>query len=344
MIQLQQHTSEHNGKLIYTFTINNSNGMSVVVTNYGCKIISVNVPDRQGVFADIVLGYNTIEEYITGNRYFGAVIGRCTNRIKGGLLTIENKTYRLTCNNGNNHLHGGNKGFDSVVWYVDSYSDNEVVFSYLSADGEEGYPGNMQVKVGYKLTDTNCIEINYSAVTDKTTAVNLTNHSFFNLNGVNNVNLPDVKNHSLMVSADRYTVNNQEMVPTGEILNVEETILDLRKERELTRVINSTGGLDNNFVLNSSSVNGEPVSSLYCKESGRRMNVYTTQPCVQIYTGNFLDGSDVGKGGVPYGKFSAICIETQGYPDGNRLDTFDDNTLHPNQQYEHKTIFEFIVE
>ncbi len=341
---MQIHIFEHNRKPVYSFTLKNNKGMWVVVTNYGCKIISVNVPDKHGMFTDVVLGYDTVEEYISGNRYFGAIIGRCTNRIEQGLLNIDDKTYSLTCNDGDNHLHGGLIGFDSVVWNVYSYSDNEIVFSYMSTDGEEGYPGNLKVNVTYKLTDNNSIHIDYSATTDKSTAINLTNHTFFNLNGVNRVGFNDITNHSLIVSANRYTVNNKYTIPTGDIVCVEGTILDMRNETELLEVIKQTGGLDHNYIIDDLSDKSKSVTSLYSKDSGIRMNVYSTKPCVQIYSGNFLDGSDIGKAGISYDRYSGICIETQGYPDGNRLNTFCDNTLRCGELYEHKTVFEFTIE
>lgn len=334
----------NNGIDVDIFTLKNSNGMEAKVTTYGGAVVSLLTPDKSGNFADVVLGYDTVEDYIKGNKFFGALIGRCGNRIENSTFKINNIEYHVTKNEGENHLHGGIKGFDKVVWTAE-IKDNTLQLSYVSKDGEEGYPGNLNVKVTYTLTEDNSLKINYTAISDKDTVVNLTNHSYFNLSGHNSGN---ILNHKLMINSDSFTVNDEQSIPTGEVRKVDGTPMDFRKLALVGKNINSDdeqikfgSGYDHNWMLNSNGNINEKAAELVDENSGRVMEVYTTTPGVQFYSSNFLDGSDIGKGGASYEKRNAICLETQYVPNAINMEGFESPLLKAGEEYNHTTIYKF---
>lgn len=334
----------NNGIDVDIFTLKNSNGMEAKVTTYGGAVVSLLTPDKSGNFADVVLGYDTVEDYIKGNKFFGALIGRCGNRIENSTFKINNIEYHVTKNEGENHLHGGIKGFDKVVWTAE-IKDNTLQLSYVSKDGEEGYPGNLNVKVTYTLTEDNSLKINYTAISDKDTVVNLTNHSYFNLSGHNSGN---ILNHKLMINSDSFTVNDEQSIPTGEVRKVDGTPMDFRTLTLVGENINSDdeqikfgSGYDHNWMLNSNGNINEKAAELVDENSGRVMEVYTTTPGVQFYSSNFLDGSDIGKGGASYEKRNAICLETQYVPNAINMEGFESPLLKAGEEYNHTTIYKF---
>jgi aldose 1-epimerase len=317
-------------------TLTNNNGVEVTITNYGGAITSIKVPDRNGVFADIVLGYDTLEEYMGNPRYFGALIGRFANRIAAGRFSLNGVEYQLAQNNGANHLHGGVKGFDKRIWKV-SETPSGLHLEYFSPDGEENYPGNLTVAVDYSLNDQNELRIEYSAITDKDTIVNLTNHSYFNLGGHGHGTILD---HELTLHAGSFTPVSEDLIPTGEIRSVVGTRMDFR----VARVIGD-GGYDHNFVLddwNHGSIRS--VARLSERNSGRVMEVFTTQPGIQFYSGNFLDGSLIGKGGVRYLKYAALCLETQHFPDSPNQPNFPSTVLRVGESYAQTTVYKFTTD
>jgi aldose 1-epimerase len=335
----------HNGKPTGLYTLKNKNGLIAQITNYGAIIVSIIVPDRKGNFADIVQGYDNISDYIDGNGpYMGAVCGRCANRIAKGRFTILDKEYTLAVNNGPNHLHGGIIGFNKVVWDVVSVSDSGVKLEYLSPDGEEGYPGNLRVSVTYTLTDANELRIGYLATTDKATVVNLAGHSYFNLAGEGSGSIYD---HELMINGSFFTPTDETNIPTGEILNVNGTPMDFTKPKKIGLEIDKDdeqlkfgAGYDHNWVLNHrigtlglAAVARDPVS-------GRVMEVLTTQPGVQLYTANWIDG-EKGKGGKKYGRRWAFCLETQHFADSINKPHFPSTILNPGEEYKHSCIYKF---
>jgi aldose 1-epimerase len=337
----------HQGKDISLFTLKNTNGLVAQVTNYGAIIVSIYVPDRSGKLADIVQGYGSIGEYIQGNRfYMGAVCGRCADRIARGRFNLHGKKYSLVVNNGPNHLHGGLKGFDKVVWNVLESSINHVHLKYASKDGEEGYPGNLNVSVIYTLTDQDELRIDYSAVTDKTTPVNLTSHSYFNLAGEGS---GDVLDQQLFINADFFTPIDETSVPTGEIRKVAGTPMDFTDSRTIGQFINSDDeqlrfgtGYDHTWMLNHPY--GELGLAAIAKEpvSGRVMEIYTTQPGLHLYTSNWVDG-EKGKGGKTYGKRWAYCLETQHFADSINKPHFPSVILNPGDEYRQYTIHRFLI-
>ena len=311
----------------------NNNGVEVSITNYGGAIMSIMVPDRNGVFGDVVLGYDTIEEYMRNPRYLGALIGRYANRIAGGQFSLNGVEYQLAQNNGGNHLHGGVQGFDKRVWKV-SETPSVLHLEYFSVDGEENYPGNLTVAVDYSLNDENELRIEYRATTDKDTIVNLTNHSYFNLGGHGT---GDILGHELLLPAGTFTPVSEELIPTGEIRSVDGTRMDFRTSRVI-----SEGGYDHNFVLDDwhhGSIRS--VAHLRDPKSGRQMEVFTTQPGIQFYSGNFLDGSLIGKGGVRYQKYAGLCLETQHFPDSPNHPDFPSTVLRADETYFEVTIYKF---
>jgi aldose 1-epimerase len=294
-------------------------------------VTSIKVPDRNGVFGDIVLGYDTLEEYMRNPRYLGALIGRHANRIARGKFSLDGVEYQLSQNNGANHLHGGVKGFDKRFWEA-SETRSGLHLEYFSPDGEENYPGNLTVAVDYSLSDENELRIEYHATTDKDTIVNLTNHSYFNLAGEGTI-----LNHELMLQADSFTPVSEDLIPTGEILSVDGTRMDFR----IVRVIGE-GGYDHNFVLNDWKHGSiRSVARLRDPNSGRVMEVLTTQPGIQFYSGNFLDGSLIGKGGVRYEKYAALCLETQHFPDSPNQPDFPSTVLRAGETFNETTIYKF---
>jgi len=329
------------------YLLKNKSGISLCVTDFGCRIISLNVPDRNGVFADVVLGNNDeagYENYGSGERFLGATIGRFGNRIASGRFELDGKVYNVPVNNGKNSLHGGFKGFDMVRWTVEYVTENRIEFSYLSVDGEEGYPGNLMVKMSYELAQDNSLVIEYKAETDKATVVNLTHHSFFNLRGEGNGTVND---HILTIFADAFTPVDENLIPTGEIRAVEGTPFDFRSPRRIGERLGGKdaqlvigGGYDHNWVL------GRPgelkkAAELCEPESGRRMEVFTTEPGMQFYGGNYFNGTMVGKNGKPYIKNCSLALETQHYPDSPNQPSFPSTVLRPGEEYSQTCIYKF---
>jgi aldose 1-epimerase len=338
------------GTEIYLYTLANKNGMEAAITSFGATLVSLKVADRNGKFADVVLGYDTLEEYANSSNYFGATVGRYGNRIAHGNFTLDDVKYTLALNNGENSLHGGIKGFNKVVWTsteISSKDGQSLQLNYLSKDGEEGYPGNLSVQVVYTLTDRNELQIDYSASTDKDTVVNLTHHSYFNLRGQGE---GDILNHLLTLNADRFTPVDAGLIPTGELRNVEGTPFDFRTPVAIGDRINQKdeqlklgNGYDHNWVLNRKA-GGQLSLAAKVEESstGRTMEVWTTEPGVQFYTGNFLDGKP-GKGGKVYNFRYALCLETQHFPDSPNHPDFPTTVLKPGAHFRSKTVYHFSV-
>lgn len=335
---------------ISIYVLKNTDGMAVKLTNYGARITSINVPDKNGVFDDIALGYNYADCYVNAIKrpYFGAVVGRYGNRIAKGEFTLDGNKYTLARNNGENHLHGGLMGLDKVIWTAHVLAGNRVRFSYLAKDGEEGYPGNLLVHVTYTLTDDNALQIDYEATTDKATAVNLTNHTYFNLAGEG---APTILDHHLMINADAFTPVNERLIPSGEIRPVVGTPFDFRNPKAIGRDIGTENvqlnyglGYDHNWVLNKEQQGGMTLAAtLHEPKSGRFMQVFTDQPGLQFYCGNFLDGRLVGKSGKPYLYRSALCLETQHFPDSPNHPDFPSTILRPGEIYQSSTVYKFSV-
>jgi len=333
----------HQGKEVYLFTLTNKRGVVLKVTNYGAIVTELHVPDRNGDLADVVLGFDNLKQYQDGHPYFGCAVGRVGNRIANAKFSLEGVDYQLAANNGNNCLHGGLVGYDKVIWEAEESAtpDKAIVkFKYLSKDGEEGFPGNLQVTMVYTLNHTNEFKIEYSATTDKTTHVNLTHHGYFNLEGAGNTT---IYNHKLCIFGDKYTVPNPELIPTGEIATVKGTALDFTSPHKMgERIDKVEGGYDHNYVLDNPT--GVMVLAAMVEESktGRTMEVYTTEPGVQFYSGNFLDGL-VGKEGKLYNKHYGFCLETQHYPDSPNQPKFPSTILKPGETYKTTTIYKFAV-
>lgn len=337
------------GTEIYLYRLSNKNNMSVGIINYGGIIVSIDVPDRNGHVDDVNLGYDNLEQYLKLGQYFGAIIGRHGNRIENAEFELNGVTYHLAKNDGRNHLHGGNRGFDKVVWQaepVGSEDEPALQLAYLSPDGEENYPGNLDVKVTYTLTEDNSIRIDYFAVSDKDTVVNLTNHAYFNLSGHGS---GDILDHLIMINADRFTAINNECIPTGEIRDVADTPMDLRTPKTVREGVESDyeqiacgNGYDHNWVLNVSGKKPEKAAELYDPKSGRLMEVYTTNPGIQFYSGNSITRT-TGKGGAVYDKRSALCLETQYFPNGTKHRHFPSPFLKAGEEYRHTTIYKFSV-
>jgi aldose 1-epimerase len=336
---------QSDGKDVFLYTLKNTQGVEVKLTSYGARITSLLMPDKNGKAENIVLGFESLTEYENPNvPYFGAVVGRYGNRIAGGKFTIGNQTYTLARNNGENHLHGGLKGFDKVVWDGSTEEDSSgatVNLSYLSVDGEEGYPGNLQVTVTYTLTSSNELQVRYHATTDKATPVNLTQHSYFNLTGDHRTGILD---HSLVLYADRYTPVDKGLIPTGELRAVAGTPFDFTSPHKIGERIGQTGGgYDHNFVLNTSSDSLSLAAVLSDSSSGRKLEVYTTEPGMQFYTGNFLDGT-LSSGGRPFNQYAGLCLETQHFPDSPNQPAFPSTILQPGSVYNTVTVFKLITE
>lgn len=330
------------GQTVSLYTLVNANGMKVKITNYGGIVTSLEVPDKNGKFEDIVLGYDKLDGYLEDSPYFGALIGRYGNRIGKGKFTLNGKTYTLATNNGANHLHGGLKGFDKVVWDAEIVKTENSVglkLSYLSKDGEEGYPGNHSCSVTYTLTDENELKIDYEATTDKPTPVNLTHHGYFNLAGQGNC---DILNHVMMINADKYTPVDDGFIPTGELKAVKDTPMDFTTPEKIgARIEQVKGGYDHNYVLNNQSGKMALAARVYEETSGRVMDVFTTEPGIQFYSGNFLDGTITGKSGKVYHKYYGFCLETQHYPDSPNKPKFPSVILNPGETYTHHTVYKF---
>lgn len=338
------------GKEASLFTLTNSNGLKAKITNYGGIVTELWVPDKDGKFADVVLGHDSLKGYLDGHPYFGCITGRVANRIAKGKFTIDGKEYTVAINNGPNHLHGGKMGFDKVLWTASSYqSDNELAkltLRYRSKDGEEGYPGNLDVIVTYELTNSNALVIKYMAIpADKATPINLTNHSYFNLAGHSS---GDILGHRVQIFADSYTPTDETLIPTGKIEPVKGTPFDFTSTKEVGKDIKALKGepvgYDVNYVLRGGGAK-EPKLAVRVTEpkSGRVMDVLTTEPGVQLYTGNFLDGKDKGKVGAVYKQYAALCLETQHFPDSVNQKEFPSTIYKPGVNYQQTTIFRFTV-
>ena len=333
------------GRVADLYTLTNKNGLVMKITNYGGTVTSLSVPDKNGTLADIVLGFDNIQSYLKATAYFGAIVGRYGNRIAKGKFEIDGIPYTLAKNNGPNTLHGGLVGFDKVIWDADRINDTTGVglkLHYMSKDGEEGFPGNLDVTVTYLLTNTNEFRIDYKAKTDKATPLNLTHHSYFNLAGAGN---GDVLGHLVMIDAQRYTVVDSNLIPTGELPDVKGTPFDFTKEQAIGAKINELGGnpvgYDHNYVLNSGGAKLARAARVTEPVSGREMEVYTDQPGVQFYTGNFLDGTLKGKEGKVYNQYYGFCFETQKFPDSPNQPAFPNSILKPGEEYKSTTIYKF---
>jgi aldose 1-epimerase len=325
------------------FTLANSHGLIAKVTDYGTIITELHVPDRNGKLKDVVLGFDNLEQYLKGHPYFGCTVGRVANRIANGRFTLDGKEYRLAVNNGPNHLHGGLKGFDKVVWKTETPGGAAVKFSYTSPDGEEGYPGEVQTTVTIALTDENELRIDYLAVTNQATPVNLTNHSYFNLAGEG-----DILAQELMLAADAYTPSDPTSIPTGEIRAVRGTPMDFTRSTAIgarfSQLPGSPVGYDNNYVLNGGGKSLALAARAYDARSGRVMELRTTHPGVQLYTANYLDGTLKGKGGWIYQPYAGFCLETQHFPDSVNKPNFPTTILRPGQAYRQTTTHKFSVQ
>ncbi|KAA9338445.1 galactose mutarotase [Hymenobacter busanensis] len=334
------------GEQAKLYTLTNAHGLQVSISNYGGTVTKLLVPDKNGQLGDVVLGFDDVSgyqspEFAKSNPYFGALIGRYGNRIRGGKFTLNGKNYTLAKNNGANTLHGGNQGYDRVMWQAEpgtSPAGQTLTLSYLSKDGEEGYPGNLRVTVVYTLTNEDALKIDYSATTDKATPVNLTNHAYFNLSGGQ-----DVLGHEVTIPADRYTVVDAGLIPTGELRPVKGTPFDFTTPHTIgERIAQVPGGYDHNWVLNQPS-GMHAAATVYEPTSGRTMEVTTSEPGLQFYTGNFLDGTLKGKGGAVYGKHAGFCMETQHFPDSPNQPKFPSTILEPGQTLHSSSIYRFSV-
>ncbi|MEI7981948.1 MAG: aldose epimerase family protein [Bacteroidota bacterium] len=332
----------HN-KPVFLYTLTNASGLIVKITNYGGIITSILMPDKNGKQGDIVLGYDSLKDYIANSPYFGATVGRYANRIAGGRFTLHGKSYKLAINNGNNALHGGLKGFDKVVWDAEELKDSTgvgLILTYLSKDGEEGYPGNLKVKAVYTLNDDNVLSLQVKAVTDKPTPVNICNHSYFNLSEADT----NILGHIVTLYADQFTEVNKELIPTGNLPSVRGTPMDFNTSEPIGESIGKVeGGYDHNYVLRKNPGELLLAAQVYDPRSGRQLEIITTQPGVQFYTGNFLDGSIHGKGGKIYKKHYGFCLETQHFPDSPNQPGFPTTILLPGKTYSETTFYKFSV-
>jgi aldose 1-epimerase len=334
---------------VYLFTLTNGSGMTATITNYGGIVTSLRVPDRHGVVDNIVLGFDSLDTYtnaayIKGCPYLGAIVGRYGNRIAGGEFSLDGKKYTLAKNNGANHLHGGIVGFDKVVWTPSVIATKDgfaLQLRYVSKDGEEGYPGTLSVTVVYALTCANELAITYTATTDKKTVVNLTHHSYFNLAGEGS---GDVLGHVLRIMADAYTPVTDDAIPTGELKSVAGTAFDFRTPTAIgKRIADVPGGYDHNFVLKGAQGLMRKVARVEEPVTGRVMEVSTTEPGMQLYSGNFLNGTFTGHSGKPFAKHTGFCLETQHYPDSPNRESFPTTVLMPKQTYATATVYTFSV-
>jgi aldose 1-epimerase len=332
------------GTLVDRYTLANRHGLRVAMLTYGATITSVEVPDRDGRIENIVLSLDSLQDYLNGHPYFGSTVGRFANRIAKGRFSLLGKEYTLATNNGANHLHGGNRGFDKIVWNaqpIETADSVGLVFTLESPDGDEGYPGKLNVQAVYTLTDANELNIEYTATTDAPTIVNLTNHAYWNLTAA----ATDVLGHQLTLNADRYLPVDAGLIPTGELKSVKNTPMDFIQPQTIgSRIAQVEGGYDHCYVLNRSEGETKPTlaASVFEPKSGRTLEVYATQPGVQLYTGNFLDGS-LRRGNTAFQKHFAFCLETQHFPDSPNRPSFPSTLLMPGRQYRHATLHKFGV-
>lgn len=330
------------GQIVQRYNLENSQGMEVKILDYGCTIQSILIPNRDGGKTDVVLGYDDIIGYENGNCYFGAFVGRYANRIKGAQFTLNGKTYHLEKNDGNNHLHGvySRKVFEGTI------DGEDLVFMYVSPAGEEGYPGKLTMEIRYTLTEENALEISYLASTDEDTVVNFTNHSYFNLNGKG-----DILEHILSLAADRFTEGNEETIPTGRVLAVDNTPMDFRKGKTIGENMDFSyeqialcKGFDHNFIVNKKDSELVLFARAKGDKTGIGLEAYTTEPAVQMYSGNYVDDdvAPYGKGGVRYPRYGGFCLETQHYPCSPNYPEFPSTVLHPGEEYRHETAYRFL--
>jgi aldose 1-epimerase len=337
----------NDGATVDQYILTNAAGMTAKIITYGAILTELYAPDRDGKLDDVVLGFDNLKDYLERNPHFGATVGRVANRIAKGKFTLDGQEYTLAINNGPHSLHGGRKGFDKQLWKAEPKTTSNgvaVELRYVSKDGEEGYPGTLAVTVVYTLTNDNALRIDYTAKTDKATPVNLTNHSYFNLAGAKS---GDVLDHELLIAADKYTPTDATLIPTGEIKSVRGTPLDFTKPRRIGERLDQLkdspgGGYDHNFVLDNGGKD-EPGFAARVSEpkTGRILEMYTTEPGVQLYTGNFLDGKLIGRGGVVYKKHAGFCLEAQHFPDAVHHDHFPSIILKPGETYRQTTIYKF---
>ncbi|GAB3998588.1 galactose mutarotase [Spirosoma daeguense] len=337
------------GREAELFTLRNATGMIVKITNYGGYIVSIMAPDKSGKLEDVVLGMPTFDDYLKGTPSLGPIIGRYGNRIGKAKFTLDGKEYTLAPNNNGNHIHGGPKGFDKQLWNATTVDGKEpaVILTYLSKDGEEGYPGNLSVEVRYTLQKDNALRIDYKATTDKPTVFNPTNHAYFNLNGRKD----DILNHILTVNADKVLATDNQQIPTGELKSVAGTPFDFRKPMAISERINDTTdtdirygkGYDHCWVFTDKSNKLKLGATVYDPTSGRQMDVLTTEPAVQVYTANNLNGKFVGTGGIAYTKRFGVCLETQHFPDSPNKPDFPTTTLRPGETFKSTTVYKFSV-
>jgi aldose 1-epimerase len=345
LLKKEAFEKEIDGKKTSLYILENANGIKVYITNYGARVVSLLTPDKEGECADIVLGFDNIDSYLKDKMYLGCIVGRYANRIKDGKFTIDGQEYNLFLNDGPNTLHGGQKGFDKRVWDA-RQQGNTLTLSYLSPDGEEGYPGNLQIKKIYTLTDENELKMGYEAETDKATIVNLSHHSYFNLKGEGDTTILD---HYLMADADYFTPVDSTLIPTGEIRPVVNTPFDFTKGKQIGQDIGMENeqlkfglGYDHNWVLNKDSANALTFAvKLWEETTGRVMEIYTTEPAFQFYSGNFMDGSVTGKSGKPYKYRAALAIEPQHFPDSPNHPEFPSTVLRPGEKYRQLSILKF---
>ena len=338
------------GREVHEITLSNSSGVTVKILDYGATIKEISVPDKNGCFADVVSGFDELESYLNSDGCHGAVVGRFGNRICKGRFTLDGKEYNLFINNGPNHLHGGKEGFDKKIWDTEIFDGDQasVSFHYTSVDGEEGYPGTLTVCVKYTLDSENALTINYNATTDKKTILNLTNHSYFNLGGYDS---GSIHSHKMQIDAEYYLPTDETLIPTGVIKSVKGTPFDFRESKEIGRDINSdcedlkiAGGYDHCFFFGEKEKALTKRAELYEENSGRLMEMYTDQPCVQVYTANFTNNENYPfKGNIPQRIQTFVCLETQKMPDSINHDNFTNVVLEPGEVYDYTTVFKFSV-
>ncbi len=339
------------GSQVEAYVLKNANGMSAKIINYGASIVTLTAPDKNGKYEDVVLGYDNIEGYVNGTTYFGGIVGRYGNRIAKGKMTIDGKEYQLAVNNAPNHLHGGVVGFNKKLWTVDKTEITKngpaITMTVVSKDGEENYPGNVKLTVVYTLTNDNALSMVYTGSTDKTTVLNPTNHSYFNLTGDMNNTILD---HELMINADKITPVDRGLITTGKLEDVAGTPMDFRTAKKIGKDIGADfeqlkygGGYDHNWVTNNYDKKVRLIATVYEPKSGRVMETYSDEPGVQFYCGNFLNGTVAGKGGIKYAKRTGLCLEAQHYPDSPNKPEFPTTLLKPGETYHQTTIYKFSV-
>jgi len=327
---------------VYAYTLRNNQGLKAIITNYGATLLELWTPDRKGNSGNVVLGYDSLSGYLQrGNPYFGAIVGRYANRINHASFSIGGKTYTLVANDHGNTLHGGLKGFDKVIWTVNQVNDSSLALSYSSPNGEEGFPGNLTVKVVYTVNASNGLEIDYTALTDQKTPVNLTNHAYFNLSAGKD---STILNEELTIHANLFTQVNDSLIPTGELAPVKNTPMDFLNAKKIgSRLDKIKGGYDHNYVLDKKDSSFAAAAIVYDPGSGRKMEVWTTQPGIQFYTGNFLNGRLTGHDGKKIEQHGAFCLETQHFPDSPNQPGFPNTILEPGQSFQERTMYQFSV-